>query len=71
MWSKGNTPPLVIGVQACIVILEISIVVSQKIGNQPTSHPAITTLGHIPKESYYKDMCSTMFIAALFVIARN
>ena len=49
-------------------------VVSQKIGNQPISRTGNTTLGHIPKKnanSYYKDICSTMFIAVLFVIARN
>ena len=35
--------------------------------------PAIPLLGIYPKEahSYNKDVCSTMFIAALFVIARN
>ena len=36
-------------------------------------HPAIPLLGIYPKEAhqYNKDICSTMFIAALFVIARN
>ena len=45
-------------------------VVSQKIGNQPT---AIPLLGISPKDaqSYHKDICSTMFVAALFVIART
>ena len=35
--------------------------------------PAIPLLGIYPKEarSYNKDICSTMFIAALFVIART
>jgi hypothetical protein len=35
--------------------------------------PTITLLGIHPKDAppYYKDMCSTMFIAALFVIART
>ena len=30
-------------------------------------------MGYIPKgiQPYHKDMCSTMFIAALFVVARN
>ena len=50
MWSKGNTHPLlVVGMQTCITTLEISMVVSQKIGNQPTSGLNNTTLGHIPK----------------------
>ena len=57
-----------VGVQTCTTTLEISMVVSQKTGNQPTSGPSI-----YPKDdqSYYKDICSTMFIAALFVIART
>jgi hypothetical protein len=35
--------------------------------------PAILLLGIYPKHGppYHKDMCSTMFIAALFIIARN
>ena len=30
MWSKENTPPLLVGVQTCTVTLEINLVVSQK-----------------------------------------
>ena len=35
--------------------------------------PAIPLLGIYPKDAqlYYKDICSNMFIAALFVISRN
>ena len=47
--SKGNTSQLLVGVQTCIVTLEISMVVSQKIGKQSTSRPNNTTLIHIPK----------------------
>ena len=49
MWSKGNTPPLLVGVQTCTATLEISMAVSQKIGNQPTLRPSNTTLEQIPK----------------------
>jgi hypothetical protein len=31
MWRKGNTPPLLVGLQACTTTLEISLVVPQKI----------------------------------------
>ena len=67
--GKGDTPPLLTGVQT----LKIGEAVSQKIGNQPTQDPAITILGIYPKnaQSYYKGTCSTMFITALFVIART
>ena len=49
MWSKGNTPPLLVGVQTCTDTLEINMAVSQKTGNQTTSKPSYTTLGHISK----------------------
>jgi hypothetical protein len=41
--------------------------------NQFTSRPRSTTLGHIPKgcQFYHNDACSTMIIAALFIILRN
>ena len=58
--------------QTCATTLEISVAVSQKIWNQPTSGSINNTLVHIPEDtqSYYIDICSTMFIATLFVIAR-
>lgn len=31
-WSKGNTPPLLVGVQTCTAILKINMAVSQKTG---------------------------------------
>ena len=49
LWSKGNTPPLLVGVQAGTATLEISMAVSQKIGSQFPSRHSNTTLGHIPK----------------------
>ena len=47
--SKGNTHPMLVEMKTSSATLEISMVVSQKIGNQPTSGPSNTTLGHIPK----------------------
>ena len=45
----------------------------RKLGNNVPQDPAIPLLGIYPKDaqSCYKDMCSSMFIAALFVIART
>ena len=37
LWSKGNTPPLLVGVQTCKTTLEINLVVSQKIRTSSTS----------------------------------
>ena len=47
--EQGNTPVLVVGVQTSIVILEVSVVVSQKNANRSTTKPSYTALGHIPK----------------------
>lgn len=33
MWSKGNTPPLLVGVQICTTALKTNLIVPQKIGN--------------------------------------
>ena len=45
----------------------------RKLGNNLPQDPTIPLLGIYPKDaqSCHKDMCSTMFIAALFVIART
>ena len=45
----------------------------RKLGVNLPQDPAIPLLGICPKDaqSYYKNICSTMFIAALFVIART
>lgn len=36
MWSKGNTTLLLVGMEICTTTLEINMVVSQKIRNQPS-----------------------------------
>ena len=71
MWRKRNTPPLLVGLQACTTTLEISLAISQKIGLP--EDPAIPLLGIYPEDAptCKKDTCSTMFIAALFIIAKT
>lgn len=49
MWSKGNTPPLLMGIQIYTATQKISMVVLQKTGNRPFTSSSCTTLGHIPK----------------------
>ena len=49
MWSEGNTPPLLVGIQTCTTTLKIGMMVSQKVGNQPSSGPSNTTFGHTQK----------------------
>ena len=73
MWIKGNIPPLLVGMQTCTTTIEISVVVSQKIGINLPQDPAIPLLGIYSKyaQSYYKDTCSAVFIAVLFVVVRT
>ena len=48
-WGKGNTSPLLVGVQTGTATLDISRLISQKIRKQPTSRPSNTTFGYISK----------------------
>jgi hypothetical protein len=59
--------------QACTTTLEISLAVPQKIGHSTTGGSRNTLLGIYPEDvpTGKKDTCSTMFIAALFIIARS
>jgi hypothetical protein len=68
MWRKRNTPPLLVGLQACTTTLEI-----RKLDIVLPEEHAIPLLGIYPEDipTVKKDTCSTMFIAALFIIARS
>jgi hypothetical protein len=46
MWRKRNTPPLMVGFQACATTLETSLVVPQKIGHSTTRGSSNTSPGH-------------------------
>ena len=71
LWGKGNTSASLVGMQAGTTPLDVSVAISQKIRKQLSSRPSL--LGIYPKDAQlcHKDMCSTMFIAALFVTART
>ena len=71
--SKRNAPPLLVGFQACTTTLEISQAVPENIGHCTTWKCSNTFLGIYPEAvpTGKKDTCSTMFIAALFIIARS
>jgi hypothetical protein len=73
MWRKRNTPPLLVGWQACTITLEISLAVPQKSGHRNPDDPAIPLLNIYPEDAptCNKNTCSTMFIATTFVIARS
>jgi hypothetical protein len=53
--------------------MEMNLAVSQKTGNTPTSGLSYTLLGIYPKDApiSHKDICSSTFIAALFIITQN
>jgi hypothetical protein len=69
MWSKEDTPPLLVGVHTCTTT--INLVVSQKTENHSASRPAMLLLEIYPKDTpfYHKNTC--MKFIALFIIARN
>jgi hypothetical protein len=73
MWRKRNTPPLLVGLQACTTTLEISQRFLRKLDIVHLEDPAIPLLGiyleDVPTSK--EDTCSTMFIAALLIIARS
>ena len=73
MWRKRNTPPLLVGLQACTTTLEISLAVPQKIGHGTTGGSRNTSPGHISRDvpTSKKETCSTLFIVALFIIVRS
>jgi hypothetical protein len=72
MWRKRNTHPLLLGLQACTTTLEVSLEVPQKLDIILPEDSAIPLLGIYPEEvpTGNKNTCSTMFIAALFIIDR-
>ena len=72
MWGKGNTPPLLVGVQTSAVTLEISMAISQKIRKQSTSRPTSIIVGYIFKGCPIMSqghVVTYVYITALFVIA--
>ena len=73
MWRKRNTTPLLVGLQAGSTTLEISLVwFLRKLDIVLPEDPTIPLLGIHPEDvpTCNKDTCSTVFIAALFIIAR-
>ena len=64
IWSKGNTP-LQVSVWKSIGLF------LRKLGINLPQDPEIPLLSTYPAQAYHKDICSTMFIAVLFVISRT
>ena len=70
---KRNTSPLLVGLQANTTTLEICLAIPQKIGYSTTWRPSYSTSEHIPQRHFNTQQryMHTMFIAALFIIARS
>jgi hypothetical protein len=73
MWKKRNTPPLQMRLQTDCNHFENQSGSSLENLIDPPEDPAIPLLGMYPKDAppYHRDTCYTIFITALFVIARS
>jgi hypothetical protein len=73
MYGMRSTNPFLLGLQAGTNTLEISLVVPQKSEHSTTGRSSNISPGQIPRRcaNFNKGICSTMFIAALFIISRS
>jgi hypothetical protein len=73
MWRKRNTPPLLVECKLAQPLWKSFWRFFRKLDNVLLEDPAIPHLGIHPEDvpTGKKDTCSTMFIAALFIIARS
>jgi hypothetical protein len=71
--KKRNTPPLLVGLQAYTTTLEIILAVPQKIGHSTLNDPTIPLPDIYTEDgpNGNKNTCSSMFLAALFIITRS
>jgi hypothetical protein len=53
MWRKRNPPPLIVGLQACTITLEISLTVPQETGHNTARRSSNTSPCHIPRNLEY------------------
>jgi hypothetical protein len=73
MWRKRNTPSLLVGLQAGKSLWKSVWYFLRKLEMVLPENPAIPLLGIYPKDAptNNKNTWSTMFIEALFIIARS
>jgi hypothetical protein len=73
MWKKRDTPPLWWDYKLVQPLWKSILWFLRKLDIVLPEDPAIPLLGIYPEDvsTYNKDTCSTMFIAALFIIARS
>ena len=72
VWRKGNSLTLLVGMQTSTATMENSVEIPLKTGNTTAYDPAIPPLGiHTEETRIERDVCTPMFITALFIIART
>ena len=74
MWRNRNAFTVLFGVQISSTMWKTVWQFLKDLEIKIPFNPAILLLGIYPKDyksSYYKDMCTRMFIAALFEIAKT
>ena len=72
VWRKGNPPALLVVMYIDTATMENSMEVPSKTKNRTTIWASNPTTGHIPWENHNSiETGTTMFIAALFTIART
>ena len=74
MWIKGNPSTMFVGMQTVATTVEKSMESFQKTKNGTASYPATPLLGlypKLPEAPFQKNLCTPMFIAAQFTIAKS
>ena len=72
VWRGGNPPTLLVGMQTSTATLETVWRFLKKLQKELPYDPAVPLLGiHTEETRTDRDMCTPMFIAALFIIART
>ena len=72
VWRKGNPLTLLVGMQTSTAAMENSVGIPQKLEIELPYDPAIPLLViHTEETRSERDMCTPMFITALFIIART
>ena len=72
VWRKGNPLTLLVGMQTRTATMENSVRFLKKLEIELPYDPAIPLLGiHTKETRIERGMCTPMFIAALFIIART
>ena len=73
MWRKGSTSALLVGMQTSTASVENSVEPPQKTKNELSFDPAVPLVGLCPtnpETAVQKNLCTPMFIAAQFTIAK-